>query len=236
MRITKSFGMLLLSLTCLSSRSLFAVDFYVATNGNDSNLGTLASPFLTLTKAQAAEVAAGTGSPRNIYIRGGNYYNVTLQLQGPQAGVGHDDSGTSFIGYPGDPPAILYGGQPLTNWTATSNGMWVAGLGAYPFAALNSAVNEFTSWNVRMLLVDGAMATRAQFPTNGASLLYTNQSSQSDQSYINYSPGDIPSTMVATNAECMIVFPWNSKTMQVEYITNATRTIKFNQQVGLGFA
>src|SRR5580693_2809382 len=101
-RITKSLGLFLLSLTCLSSTTLFAVDFYVATNGNDSNPGTLASPFLTLTKAQAAENAAGTGSSRRIYIRGGNYYNVTMRLQGPQAGVGHDDSGTSCIGYRGE--------------------------------------------------------------------------------------------------------------------------------------
>jgi hypothetical protein len=229
-------GFLLPWLVIFAISASAQTNFYVATNGSDSNPGTITQPFLTLGKAQAAEQAAGTNIKRNIYIRGGSYFNVTMELQGPQAGVGHDDSGSSWIGYPGDPPARLYGGQPLTNWIATSNGMWLAALPPYPSAALNSAVNEFTSWNVRMLLVDGAMATRAEFPTNGASLDYTNQSTQSDQSYINYSPGDIPSTMVATNAECMVDFSWNSETMQVAYITNATRTIKFNQQVGLGFA
>ena len=58
---------------------------------------------------------------------------------------------------------------------------------------------------------------------------------QSDFSYINYNPGDVPSTMVAANAECMIDFSYGSQTLQVAYITNATRTIKFTDFVGDGF-
>lgn len=207
--------------------------YYVAATGNDSNPGTLASPFLTLAHAQTVWTAAGTG--QTCFIRGGAYYNVTLELQGPQNGVGHDDSGLSLIGYPGDPPAILYGGQPLTGWTASSNGMWVASLGTYPASSLNSSVNEFTSWNVRMLLVDGIMATRAVFPTSGTNLVYTNQSTQPDQTWINYNPGTVPATMIPTNAEVMIDFSWDSETMQVAQITNATRTIKFTAAVGAGF-
>jgi parallel beta-helix repeat protein len=96
-------------------------------------------------------------------------------------------------------------------------------------------VNALTRWNARVLLVDGAMASRAVFPTNGSSLIYTNQYTQSDFSYINYNPGDVPSTMVAANAECMIDFSYGSQTLQVAYITNATRTIKFTDFVGDGF-
>ena len=98
------FPALFLLALALFSSSARGTDFYVATNGSDANPGTLAAPFLTLAKAQSAEEAAGTRVPRNIFIRGGEYFNVTMLLQGPSAGRGQDDSGCSWIGYPGDPP------------------------------------------------------------------------------------------------------------------------------------
>jgi hypothetical protein len=218
---------LVLAVSSLGLPSAHATNFYVATNGSDSNPGTLAQPFLTLAKAQAAEEAAGTNVQRNIYIRGGEYFNVTLYLQGPGGGTGHDDSYCSWIGYPGDPPAILYGGQPLTNWTATSNGWWQASLPAYPAGSLNSTVNKLSNWEVRMLLVDGQMAARAQYPTNGSSLTYPNTSSQANLNYINYKTGDIPPTMVATNAEVMIDWSYDSTTLGVSSIVASNQTINF---------
>ncbi len=221
------FPALFLLALALFSSSARGTDFYVATNGSDANPGTLAAPFLTLAKAQSAEEAAGTRVPRNIFIRGGEYFNVTMLLQGPSAGRGQDDSGCSWIGYPGDPPAILYGGEPLTNWIASSNGWWRAQLPNFPSASLNPAVNELSNWEVRMLLVDGQMAARAQFPVDGSSLTYPNTSSQTDLSYINYREGDLPDTMVATNAEVMIDWSWDSTTLGVSSIIPATRTIRF---------
>lgn len=218
-----------------------ATDFYVAgpnsaSPGLDSNPGTLSQPFLTLTKGQTAARTAGPAATPHIYIRGGAYYNVNIYLQGPQGGAGNDDSGETWQAYPGE-TVNLYGGQLLTGWTASSNGWWVASLGTYPSSSLNSSVNQFSGWQVRMLLVDGVMATRAQYPTSGASLQYTNKAGQPDQSYINWTNTDIPLSMAsaATNAECMIDFSWNSETMQVAYITNSTKTIKFTKGVGVGF-
>jgi hypothetical protein len=215
---------LLLSFAAFAAR---ATDFYVATNGSDSNPGTLAQPFLTLAKAQSAEAQAGTNNHRNIYIRGGEYFNTTIYLQGPAGGTGADDSGCSWIGYPGDPPAILYGGQRLTSWTDVGNGWWQASLPTYPSSSLNSTVNLLNNWEVRMLLVDGQTAVRAQFPTNGSSLSYTNKAGQPNLYNINYNPGDVPSTMVATNAEVMIDWSWDSTTLGVSNINTATRQITF---------
>jgi hypothetical protein len=208
--------------------ALAQTSFYVATNGSDSNAGTLAAPFLTLAKAQSAEQAAGTGVHRNIYIRGGEYFNVTML-------VSSSDSSTAWIGYPGDPPAILYGGQRLSNWTATSNGWWQAQLPAFPSGSLNSSVNEMPNWEVRMLLVDGQMALRAQYPTNGSSLTYTNVWEQTDNSYFNYQNNDIPATMVASNAEAMIDWSWDSTTIGVSSIVPATKTINLTFPSVRGF-
>ena len=48
---------------------LTAKEYYVATNGDDANTGSIDSPFATLARAQA-EVKAGD----IVYIRGGRYY------------------------------------------------------------------------------------------------------------------------------------------------------------------
>ena len=102
----------------------------------------------------------------------------------------------------------------------------------FPSASLNPAVNELSNWEVRMLLVDGQMAARAQFPVDGSSLTYPNTSSQTDLSYINYREGDLPDTMVATNAEVMIDWSWDSTTLGVSSIIPATAQSGSSAQCG----
>jgi hypothetical protein len=58
----------------VGSAFVLAADYYVATNGNDSNPGTLSSPWKTLGKAGAT---AGPGD--TVYIRGGNYPVTSTQ-------------------------------------------------------------------------------------------------------------------------------------------------------------
>ena len=56
---------------CGMSVSVYATDYYVATDGNDMNVGSIEKPFATLSKALKL-VQPGD----NIYLRGGEY-NVT---------------------------------------------------------------------------------------------------------------------------------------------------------------
>jgi parallel beta-helix repeat protein len=89
--------------------------FYVATNGSDSNPGTLGSPFATLPKAQAAMRASAT--IKTTYIRAGTYnltqvpgstcFTDAVDLNAPS------DSGTTWSYYPPDGvnTAILDGGS-----------------------------------------------------------------------------------------------------------------------------
>ena len=89
--------------------------FYVATNGSDSNAGTLASPFATLGKCQTA--MEGSSSIKTCYIRAGTYQpaspgggcssnNVMLNLSSPS------DNGETYSYYPPDgvASAVLNGG------------------------------------------------------------------------------------------------------------------------------
>lgn len=72
---TKSF--LILTLFLVSITTTFATDYYVATNGNDSNSGTsTGSPYKTLTKA-----ISQAGSGDTIYLRSGSHnYTSTIVI------------------------------------------------------------------------------------------------------------------------------------------------------------
>ncbi len=71
-RVTNGLLAALAALTHISAAQ--AGDYYVATNGNDANPGTLARPFATLSKAQQAARNAVGREAVTIFIREGTYY------------------------------------------------------------------------------------------------------------------------------------------------------------------
>jgi hypothetical protein len=74
--------------------STLAPAFYVSATGNDSNAGTLASPFLTFGKCQTAMQASVT--QKTCYIRAGSYsFSAGLTL-------GYTDAGETWSNYPPD--------------------------------------------------------------------------------------------------------------------------------------
>ncbi|MEC7158470.1 MAG: DUF1565 domain-containing protein, partial [Pseudomonadota bacterium] len=60
-----------LLLITLPSFNAFGADYYVDTNGDDANAGTLAAPFKTVGHA-VSQIASGD----TLYIRGGTYRDV----------------------------------------------------------------------------------------------------------------------------------------------------------------
>lgn len=112
--------------------------FYVAPGGSDSNAGTAAAPFATL--SHAVTTAAGSRT-KVIYLRAGTYY------QASSISLGSSQNGLSILGYPGE-TAIISGGTPVTHWTNNS-GIWTATTSA-------SAALEFS--------VGGIEQTPARYP------------------------------------------------------------------------
>jgi hypothetical protein len=90
------------------SLTLSGATYYVAPNGNDSNAGTIASPWLTLTKAWTV-VAAGD----IIYMRGGTYHpgNSTTTLSGKSGTSGNL---ITISAYQNEKPIIDYAGVSMT--------------------------------------------------------------------------------------------------------------------------
>ncbi len=150
----------------LSFRSLMTVilvlmpysalaDFYVSPTGDDSNSGSEAAPFATLTRAQLAVreiVAQGLKGDLRVVLREGTYPLVTPLTFTP------DDSGTeaysiTYAAYP-DESVLISGGVTLSNWKPIGNNRWTL---AVPTVA--EGLRGF-----RQLFVDGQRLTRGRFP------------------------------------------------------------------------
>ncbi len=94
--------------------------FYVATNGNDSNPGTLAEPFRTLTKAI---ILSGPGT--TIYVRGGLHeYSAPIRIERS----GTASAPIRLWAFPGEQPVISFSSQPYgaanRGFLITTNGNW----------------------------------------------------------------------------------------------------------------
>ena len=131
----------------------FALTFYVAPEGDDSNPGTGPLPFRTIEKARTV-VRNVTGSMTEdivVYLYGGTYRLSETAV------FDQNDSGTNgfnviYRSYPGE-RAIISGGQPITGWSTVGNGMYRANVGSLRF---------------RQLYVNGIRAQRARTPGAGS--------------------------------------------------------------------
>jgi MYXO-CTERM domain-containing protein len=101
-----------------AARNASAAEYYVSTTGSDSNPGTQASPFATLTKGVSS---AGAGD--TVYIGGGTYY--------PSGGFTFSKSGTSdtnrikYWAVPGEKPVFDFSKVNGSPGAFTVSGSWL---------------------------------------------------------------------------------------------------------------
>ena len=113
----------LITLICLTASikvpayaNVDGVNFYVATNGDDSNSGTIDFPFATVEKARDAirELKVESGLPNGgvtVYIRGGTY-QLTESLEFTEEDSGTEAAPIVYQEYPGE-HAVLSGGVSI---------------------------------------------------------------------------------------------------------------------------
>ncbi len=133
---------------------------YLATNGNDSNAGSLAAPKATLAGALAAVPAGGT-----IVVRAGGYAQAA---QGEDAAV---RKSFTLQNYPGE--AVWFdGSDPITGWTydSASGRWWAPSTTEWTHAdpnGLSGSLNPLATWP-DMLFMDGEpLWLVASNPTTG---------------------------------------------------------------------
>ncbi len=119
MKMIKQTTLLIVLFLCFK---VYGKDIYVAKDGDDSNLGTMESPYLTIGKA-AAEAVAGD----IVFIREGTYEEIL-------APVNSGDPGNPIIfqSYPGE-KVIISAMESLSGWTQDSGSIYKTTI---PFSSL----------------------------------------------------------------------------------------------------
>jgi Protein of unknown function (DUF1565) len=106
-----------------------AATYYVATNGSDSNAGTLAAPFKSITKAQSVASSGDTVS-----IRGGTYSSFTIAGSDSNYNYVHQLSkgGISYVAYTGETPIFNFSSITTSlrvcGFHVTGSGIKITGL------------------------------------------------------------------------------------------------------------
>jgi hypothetical protein len=129
--------------------------FYVASTGNDKNVGTETAPFASIERAQQAvreKIASGLSGNVQVIVHGGRYELSNPLVFTPK------DSGTAnysitYAAAPGE-RVVVSGGHRITNWSKGDGNVWSA------------EVPEVKAgkWYFRNLYVNDKRATRARNP------------------------------------------------------------------------
>ena len=112
----------------LVSVPILAVDFYVSPSGNDSNSGSLASPWKTISKAKEhiRTINNAMSENINIHLREGTYFlNQTLEFTPEDSGK--NGKRIIYKTYNNE-NTVISGGTPVTGWTNHDGNIWKATL------------------------------------------------------------------------------------------------------------
>ena len=155
-------GYCLFSVSNTSSASIsiqpnVVVNYWVATNGNDSANGDVNHPFLTISHAQDAIRTNPLRGNYTIYVNiKGGIYRLNNTLTFNQSDSGTINGRVIYRAAPGETPEIS-GAEKITGWTLPPGStIWQA----------QATVNTFTM--PRQLYVNGVRATRARSPASSS--------------------------------------------------------------------
>ncbi len=139
----------------LAAAPAFATTYYVATNGSDSNPGTQASPFKSITKATSVAVSGDTVS-----VRGGTYSSFTIAGTDSNYNYVHqlNKSGVHYTNFTGETPVFNFSSIPtnlrVCGFHVTGSGITITG-----FDVIDTPVgSQKQSENFR---IDGSSASCA---------------------------------------------------------------------------
>lgn len=104
-----SIFLFLVIVVAICPMSVKAATYYVATNGNDGNVGTIEKPFLTIQKGFNSVTQAGD----TLYIRGGNYRVGKIDVANKKGIVGQD---IVISGYQNERPVLDASGKIPGLW------------------------------------------------------------------------------------------------------------------------
>lgn len=210
----RSLVLLFLLLTTTVANGFEEADFHVATDGKDSDPGTLIRPFATLDRARSGVrdmVEGGLEDDVLVLIRGGTYY-----LEKPFS-LGPKDSGTgehsiTYAAYPGE-RVVLSAGRPITGWKAGAHDRWTVEI---------PAVMEGRWW-FRQLYADGQRLPRGRYPETGFLKL---ESRSSDSRELKCATSFPSGDLGGKDAEIVVVENWSIAREIIARSTKASITTR----------
>ena len=145
-----------LLLFTLPALNTYGADYYVATDGDDTNAGTLDAPFKTVGHA-VSQIASGD----TLYIRGGTYRDVTdygVNSHVMMNMVNRKASTKTTIRNYNNEEVILSGARVITGaWTQHSGHIWTTNI-------WSDDGDDSNDFDVSQLFLNGEMLTGARWP------------------------------------------------------------------------
>jgi len=162
--------------------------YYVSPSGSDTNDGSAAASFQTITKARDVVSTVNTNMTGDIYVylRGGDY-RITSPITFAVKDSGTGNHRIYYQGYPGETP-IINGAQKVTGWTASSGGVYKATLDRKT-KLRNLYVND-TRANMTSKTVSSKGGTGTYAVTSGQAAWAWASGSGSDG--VKYGTSDVP--------------------------------------------
>jgi len=214
------------------------VTYFVAVDGSDSwsgglpehNAGRTDGPFATVGAACIAARKHGTGQPRKIIIRAGEYFlDDPLELN---AG----DAGLTIQSAPGA-DVCLYGGRRVSGWKKDGE----------KFYSVELPGVKTGQWDFRALVVNGRFCRRARLPEEGffehlssfdipwmstTGGGWKRKPTSEELTTLKYRSGDIGPWLDVGSAEVTIYHMWDESMVGLKAMDTETRTLTFANPSG----
>lgn len=180
--------------------------YYVAATGDDSNSGTISSPWRTIQKAADTMVKGDT-----CMIREGTYHETVIPKNS-----GAEEAPVKFQAYPGE-KVIISGADGVTGWTPYQGGIFMTDV-------------DLALDGKNQIFVDGKMANNARWPNAAGDSLYSgfaqvdsgSNTTLSDRELKQFPDGFFNGATVWVNAGDR----WTSQTSTVTNFSSGTLTFK----------
>lgn len=205
--------------------------FYVAPSGSDTNDGSAAAPFQTITKARdvVRTINGNMTGDIYVYLRGGDY-RITSPITFEVKDSGSGTHRIRYQGYPGEKP-IINGARKVSGFTASSGGVYKATLDRKT-KLRNLYVNDVRA-NMTSKTVSAKGGTGTFNVTSGQGTWAWASGSGADG--VNYSTSDIPEiTANKDDLEIVNQTTWNENIVCVRDVltSGGNRSLMLQQPYG----
>ena len=200
-----------------------AVQFHVAPNGNDRNVGDAKAPFASPARARDAASQMLHKDPEQtivVHLQGGRYpLSAPLRFEAEDTPAG--DHHLTFK-REGDTPVILSGGRVIEGWSMAPDGRWRVQI---------PSVRAGT-WRFRELFLNGRRLTRARHPNQDYFRVETVGPDR--RTRFTFRQGDVSSVPDLNRVELVFLHDWSISRIPVKSVDASSRTLTTAFPVGPG--